>query len=1258
MPVQDELTVMESAGNDPDFPVTLKLGKTRYELASGYKVEEKCTPLGHCETYYSYTQSGDPVFESTTATINRTDEGYRWENIYGDFKLYDGDTLKAIEMGDRTGPLAFYVYDNGDLAGIEDRNGARVLWIDKTSTAATVSDKAGREVTYTLSDGLITEVTDVLGYATRFEYTAKGGRDLLTKVIDPEGHTTRIGYTSQGLVKSVLDDNEDGYYFEFDYDNTEKLAYAMVQSTDGTVRETWYEVAIIDWIEVDASSDETVRIVYWYPPTRDLESRTRKVTVNGETDLEVDLQDDTGRTLVITDAAGNETRKEYNEWDQLTRVVYPDGTSETRAYDSTIHKLVQKTDENGVVTTYEYDDNANRVKKTEAAGTSEERITTYAYEGTDLVQITRGDHVTSMDYDTDGNRIAVTDPEGNTTAFTHDIMGNVLTRTDGEGNTFTYAYDAGGNLLTATDPVGNTTAYTYDKKGRKTKQIAPDGLVTEFEYDARDHLVKRILIPDPADPSQNIEYRYDYTFDGNLIEQTDPEGNETVYDYDEKDRLVSTTDPAGNEIVMAYGSGSTCSSCQSAGDKPSRIIYPAFERTFTYASRGRKITETDIGAETRSAEFAYDPAGNLVARTDRNGRTTYYDYDVLGRLVRVTDPAGGVTAYTYDQYDNLTALTDAEDSTTQFEYDGNNRLTRETRPMGETFLYTYDAAGNLAAKTDAEDQTTQYFYDAAGRLIRTEYYDEGGSLVKTVTFTYDTAGRLTGYDDGTTSAVYTYDLLGRKTSETVDFGPFSKTITYTYTKTGRKETFTSPAGITYGYLYDAAGQLSAVQIPDRGYITVNSYTWNRPDEVTLPNGGTKAYTYDPFMRMETLTATASGGSTIMEYAYTRDAEDNITRRTTEHGDYTYAYDDLYRLTDADNPDIPELTDEAYTYDSVGNRLTSADTTTTWSYNQNNELEAYNNTTCTYDANGNMIKKSVDSTVTTYVYNTEDRLTQVWDGEPDTGSLTASYYYDPFGRRLWKDVNGTRTYFMYADEGLVAEINNTGTITRSYGWQPGSTWGTDPLFMAEDTDSDGNVDYYFYHNDHLGTPHKMTSVSGAVVWSAKYQAFGRAKVDPESTITNNLRFPGQYYDEETGLHYNWWRYYEPGTGRYLRADPIGIDGGINLYSYTANNPLHLIDPRGLVCGSWWNDWLVSDKPNGYDFSACCQKHDDCYGKECKKSKKECDEEFYQCMKRVCDLEHLSYRKCYQEASKYWSAVDRWGDDAFKNARKGKPCCQGK
>ncbi len=154
------------------------------------------------------------------------------------------------------------------------------------------------------------------------------------------------------------------------------------------------------------------------------------------------------------------------------------------------------------------------------------------------------------------------------------------------------------------------------------------------------------------------------------------------------------------------------------------------------------------------------------------------------------------------------------------------------------------------------------------------------------------------------------------------------------------------------------------------------------------------------------------------------------------------------------------------------------------------------------------------------------------------------------------MDGERTYFLYADEGLIAEYDDTGHEIRSYGWQPDSTWTTNPVWLKE------GGEYYWYQNDHLGTPQKLIDIDGTVVWAARYTAFGEAQIQVEE-VTNNLRFPGQYADDETGLHYNWFRYYHTSIGRYLTPDPIGFEGGDkNFYVYVRNDPVNWVDPWGL------------------------------------------------------------------------------------------------
>ena len=1079
---------------------------------------------------YAKTASG--IYKNETFTIERktdTDQyqadKYTFKDKHGNWIIYD-TSGRPMSYGNRTGTTATYLYNSQSDTrpyGLEDRYGSLVFSFDfdGDGNLIRVYDADAREVRYDYTDGRLTRVTDVLGHETSYEYS----NGNLIKKINALGHELQITYNSSNDPVRVTNPGGGAYTFEYDYDKNKKQYYAMVKTPGGSVREMWYS----------ADSD------------------TIRVDINGETIQKVDVD---SRTHIITDRAGNQTIKAYDENDNLKSVTYPDGTKVLYQYDLALNKPVQKQDRLNRITTYEYDNAGNLVQKVDAKGSSEKRTTTYTYDadGNILSSTIEADtsteeSTTTFTYDTNGNLESVTDPEGHTTRFTSfDIMGNVLAKTDARGKDWFYIYDAKGRLTSTTDPLDHTTTFEYDALDNRIAVIDPNLKRTEYEYDNLSNLVK------VTDPLGN-ETLMAYTPDKKLASQTDATGSTTAYEYDNENRLTQTTDPAGNETLLTYTDGAGCSSCASGtGNQIDTVTYPTFKKQFTYDTQGRKLTETDIlsDTESRTTAFEYDNEGNPIQKTDAKDNDTHYAYDALNRLTLVADPAGGMTRYEYDNRDNLISLTDANDNTTRFEYDRANRLTKEIRPMGQTTAYVYDESGNLAQKTDAKNQLTTYTYDAANRLTQINYYADAAdpAPAKTVEFTYDNAGNLLTWNDGTASDTYTYDDLNRKLTDTVNFGPFTKEITYTWAANSQKSSYTDPSGNTYTYAY-VNNQLAGIELPGTGTITTSAYKWNRPATIQYPGGSKQIRTYDPLMRLTSVTDQDPGSNNVMAYTYTHDPLDNITQKSTEHGDYNYDYDTLQRLTSADNPETH--TDEAFTYDAVGNRLTDAENTDAWTYNQNNELETHSNTSYEYDNNGNTIKKTLNGTTSLFFYNLEDRLERVEDG---SGNIIAKYGYDPFGRRLWKETSGTQTYFMYADEGLIGEYTVTGTEIKTYGWKPGSTWGTDPLFMKIGSQ------YYFYYNDHLGTPQKMTSISGAVVWSAKYSSFGKANVDSSSTIENNLRFPGQYWDAETGLHYNWHRYHVPEIGRYITVDPIGFDGGINFFTYALNQPVTNYDPLGL------------------------------------------------------------------------------------------------
>ncbi len=990
------------------------------------------------------------------------------------------------------------------------------------------------------------KVTDLLGGETAYTYDTEGR--LLTK-LEPDGRLSTITYDNVGYVVAFSDSQGVRKSFDYNYDATKKHYYAMVRYPSGKVKEVWFN-----------GSGKKIR-----------------TDINGHTVSRLEID---GREERTYDGQGNVTTRWYDKRHNLSRIDYPDGSMVSYAYDLRFSEMVRQVDERGVVTEYEYDDQGNRTRMIEAKGTPSERQTEYSYDAKGNLITTKrlanaksAEALTTMAYDEAGNLVTTTDPMGHSQRFTHDAMGNVLTRTDGNGKVWSYTYDAKGQRLTSQDPVGNVTREVHDGQGRLVRTIDAAGAETRYEYDSDDHLVKQI-------DALGGETGFTYDLDGNLLSQSDPLGHGAKQEYNDDGQLAKRVDGSNNVTSMEYAGidGSGCSSCSGAAgtDQPVRIVYPTFTREISYDLRGRKVEERDIVSsdETLVTGYSYDPAGNLLSKTDPQGRVTSHQYDELNRLVITTDPMAGETRFSYDNRDNLLALTDAEGHTTAFTYDTNNRLLTETRPNGQATGYEYDGNGQLTMKSDSLGQRTEYLYDPAGRVITTRYFKTGESTpVKSVTFTYNPTGTLASWSDGLASASYRYDALNRKLEESVNYGTFTLSHGYDYYANGLKQTFHSPDGSDQGYIYDANNQLLRVAIPGQGDMTYNGYNWTKPTGITYPGGASRQLGYDPLQRLKTITTQDPGHNLQQEYHYRFDQSGNITGKETEHGDYAYRYDLLSRLTETTRP---EGEPEAFSYDLAGNRLTAAEVAGFYLYNENNELLGVDATTFEYDENGNTVSKAENGTETRYRYDIDNRLVAVTDGQ---GATTASYGYDPFGRRLWKEVGTTRTYFHYADEGMVAEADANGTVTKSYGYAPNSTWTTAPLFMKVGSE------YYFYQNDHLGTPQQLIAMNGAVVWQGRYDAFGKANVGV-GVVENNLRFPGQYYDAETGLHYNWNRYYDPTLGRYLMPDPIGLKGGMNFFAYVRGNPVNATDPHGLAECMWAG--FSGDFVPGFGAQAVAQK----------------------------------------------------------------------
>jgi len=282
-----------------------------------------------------------------------------------------------------------------------------------------------------------------------------------------------------------------------------------------------------------------------------------------------------------------------------------------------------------------------------------------------------------------------------------------------------------------------------------------------------------------------------------------------------------------------------------------------------------------------------------------------------------------------------------------------------------------------------------------------------------------------------------------------------------------------------------------------------------------------------------------------------DANGNVETRTLPGGTTTYGYDDLNRVNSESGP----AKTQSLTYDANDNRLTDGSGTKTYSPNSD-RLLTENGQSISLDAAGHVTQ----ARGLNFTWNLAGQLKTVSQG----GTLLATYTYDYRGRRTRKVKEGAGTlsyrttlyvYDLY--DRLVSELNGTGNPLRTYVWRDDI-----PVALI----IHGSETVLYLETDHLNTPIAARNQAGTVVWKWESDAFGStpANEDPDGdgiSTTINLRFPGQYYDRESGLHYNWHRYYDPRGGRYISADPIGLAGGLNLYSYVGGNPMSYTDPTG-------------------------------------------------------------------------------------------------
>ncbi len=849
----------------------------------------------------------------------------------------------------------------------------------------------------------------------------------------------------------------------------------------------------------------------------------------------------------MSDATGVIATYTYGASNRLAQVTYADNTFITFNYDTGL-RLLSILDMNGkVLEAHTY--TVNKGLTSERAGGVDRITIAYPQDGLTRVTDSLG-RVTEYDYgnvsgrlfvfsvsgpgcstcggrgnsvfgyDSKGNRTSSTDALGRVTSTTYDIWGNVTSRSvqlDASTTlTWTYTYNAWGQVLTATDPAANVTTNSYDANGNLLS-TSQSGITTSFAYDVKGQLTS---VTDP----RNNSTTFTYTPAGLLATVTDALTNTTTYGYDARGNRTSATDALNNTTSFAYN----------VMNRLTQVSYPNQSTT----------------------AFGYDYRGRRASVTDANTRTTTYAYDDADRLISVTDAASNLTAYAYDTENNLTSITDALGRVTSFAYDAQGRVTSTTFPSTLQETYAYDALGNLLSKTDRKGQTLSYTYDALNRLTRKQYPDATG-----VDYTYDNLSRLTRAVDPTGTYDFTYDNLGRLTGTTTTYTFLPSrtfTVSYGYDNAGNRTSMTDPeAGVT-NYTYDALNRLTSLSNFQSQQFTFSYDGLSRRTQMARPNGVNTAYTYDNLSRLLSVLHQV-GGNTLDGATYTVDAVGNRTAKTNHLSSVTdsYTYDAIYQLTQVAQG---ATTAESYTYDLVGNRLSSLGVSP-YTYNSSNHLTSTPATTFAYDNNGNTITKTAAGT-TTYSWDFENRLVST----TLPGSQISDFKYDPFGRRIQKVSPTGTTIYVYDGANISEEVDASGAVLARYTHGLGID---EPLAMLR-----AGVSSYYEANG-LGSITSLTDSAGAMAVSYTYDSFGNL-TSSTGSIVNPFRYTGREFDSETGLYYYRARYYDVSAGRFLSEDPISFWAGINFYPYVLNNPVNLVDPYGLESGNLNN--LVPG-PNG-------------------------------------------------------------------------------
>ncbi|MGA5566105.1 DUF6531 domain-containing protein [Streptomyces platensis] len=833
--------------------------------------------------------------------------------------------------------------------------------------------------------------------------------------------------------------------------------------------------------------------------------------------------DDAGNLTHVINSSGKALEFTYDDRFRITAWTDRNDSTYRYVYDDDNRVTQTIGPEDYLSSRWNYDPDQQQTHYTDACGA------TTVYQLNDLYQVT-----------------AVTDPLGNTTTSEWDRYDNLLARTDALGHTVRYEYDLAHNPTAVQLPDGSRSTATYNELNLPLSSTGHDGTTWHCAYDERGN-------PTALTGPDGGTLRFTHDRAGAIASATDASGAAATYDNDAAGLPLSVTDASGGTALLerdAFGRPTVLTDPLGAitrtvwtveGRVSERTAIDGRTERLTWDGEGNCLTHTNpAGATTR---FEYTHFDRLAARTDPDGARSTFVYDAELRPTRVTNPQGLNWDYTYDRAGRLIKEADFDNREIRYAHDALGRVTSRTTPLGEEIGYTYNELSQLTSK-DAAGVRTEYTYDAAGALLRAV------SPTSTLTFERDITGNLLSETvDGRTTR-YTYDYMGRRTSRTTPTGAYTELA---YDQAGNRTSLTSD-GHRMEFTHDLLGHERVRALGTTASQVAMTTTWDmagRPvaQGLTTPGGvvraGTYAYRADNYV--SAITDEVTGTSKEMEL-------DRVGRPltvTAEGWTESYAYDRTGNQTEANWPDKAPRTEARGSRTYTDTRLLSAGTV------------RYE-----YDDAGRMVlrqKRRLSKKPDTwrYEWDTEDHL--VACVTPD--GTRWHYTYDPMGRRTAK--------YRMAEDGVTAAeaVHFTWDETRLAEQTDGTTgviltWDHDghrPLTQLErKPGSQDEFDSRFFAvvTDLVGTPTELVDEQGTIAWRSRATLWGVTTRNRNAIAHTPLRFPGQYEDPETGLHYNYFRHYDPETARYTTPDPLGLKPALNHHTYV-KNPLVWTDPLGLA-----------------------------------------------------------------------------------------------